>query len=228
MRTGIAFFDLDRTLIGINSATRWIRREVRQGHVTRRDAVRGAAYIAMYQMGFSRMEQVLRDAVATLTDTVEADLQQRINAFWHEEVAEHVRPGALRAIEKHRNAGDTLAVLTTSSCYLGEAAAAALGMDVVLGNRFEVVDGRFTGLPIEPLCFGVGKRVHAQRLAAEQGVDLQDCTFYTDSYSDLPALEVVGHPVVVHPDPRLARLAVRRGWVVEDWDVRLDVTKEKQ
>ncbi|MFT4976861.1 MAG: HAD superfamily hydrolase (TIGR01490 family) [Myxococcota bacterium] len=214
----IAFFDLDRTLIGINSATRWIRREVRLGHISWRQAARGGGYIVMYQAGFSRMEKVLRDAVLTLEGTLEDDLQARSATFWAEEVAAHVRPGALRAIAVHREAGDRLALLTTSSCYIGDAAAEALGLDEVLSNRFEVIDGRFTGRPIEPMCFGTGKRTYAEQLAQKYNISLDDCAFYTDSYSDLPALEVVGRPVVVHPDPRLARLARKRGWVIEDWD----------
>lgn len=215
--SAIAFFDLDRTLIGINSATRWIRREVRLGYLGWRQAARGAGYIALYQAGFSRMDNVLRDAVRTLDGDLEADLLQRSRDFWEEEVVGHIRPGARRAVEAHRSAGDRLALLTTSSCYLGDAAAEALGLEAVLSNRFEVVDGRFTGQPIEPLCFGDGKRVLAERLAAEHGVSLDDCSFYTDSYSDLPALEAVGRPVVVHPDPRLLRVARKRGWPIEDW-----------
>ena len=217
MKPSIAFFDLDRTIIGINSATWWVRRELRLGHLGWRDAMRGAVYISMYQAGFSRMEQVLRDAAATLSGSSEAALRQRSHDFWHADVFDKIRPGARVAIGEHRAAGDRLVLLTTSSSYLGEVAAEALGLDDVLCNRFEVVDGCFTGRLIEPLCFGTGKRVHAQQLAAEAGVSLQDCTFYTDSYSDLPALEVVGQPVVVHPDPRLARVARKRGWPVQDW-----------
>lgn len=217
MRPAIAFFDLDRTLIGINSATWWVRREMHLGHLGRRDAVRGAVYIAMYQAGFSRMEQVLRSAAATLAGASEEALRQRSRDFWHEDVADKVRPGALEAIREHRAAGDRLVLLTTSSSYISEAAAETLALDDVLCNRFEVVEGRFTGRLLEPLCFGDGKRIHAKQLASEAGVSLQDCTFYTDSYSDLPALEVVGRPVVVHPDPRLARVARQRGWPIRDW-----------
>ena len=111
-----------------------------------RDAVRGVAYVALYQTGFSKMENVLRDAVQTLQGDREDELIARTRAFWSEEVAAHVRPGALRALARHRAAGDRLVLLTTSSCYLGDAAAHALGLDTVLSNRFEVVDGRFTCL----------------------------------------------------------------------------------
>jgi hypothetical protein len=67
--------------------------------------------------------------------------------------------------------------------------------------------------------FGPGKRTHAERYSQEAGVPLSACAFYTDSYSDLPVLEVVGRPVAVHPDHRLRREAARRGWPVVDWGV---------
>jgi phosphoserine phosphatase len=95
---------------------------------------------------------------------------------------------------------------------------AQLGLDHSLCNRFEV-DGRglHTGRPLGALCYGHGKVAHAEAYARERGVALESCAFYTDSYTDLPVLERVGRPVAVHPDPRLARVAKRRGWRVEDW-----------
>jgi phosphoserine phosphatase len=78
-------------------------------------------------------------------------------------------------------------------------------------------DGAFTGRLVEPLCYGVGKLARARELAARVGFDLDEATFYSDSYTDLPLLEAVRTPVAVNPDPRLARLARRRGWRVERW-----------
>jgi phosphoserine phosphatase len=95
-----------------------------------------------------------------------------------------------------------------------------LGLDACVCNRFEVdAQGRYTGRAHEPLCFGPGKVVLAERYAAGCGVPLAACTFYSDSHSDLPMLEAVGSPVVVDPDPRLRRLARQRGWPIEDWGV---------
>ena len=213
----IAFFDLDRTLIATSSATGWLRREIRLGHLRRRDALRGMGWIALYQLGFSRIEPAIRDAVATLEGQREDDIRQRSLDFWREEVADTVRPGARKVLEQHRRAGDLLVLLTSNSHYIGGAAAEALDIPEVRANRFEVRDGLFTGKTIEPLCFGAGKITHAEALASSLGVSLSTCTFYTDSHSDLPLLERVGFPVVVHPDPRLARAARQRGWRTEDW-----------
>lgn len=213
----LAFFDLDRTLLSVNAGQLWVRAEVRAGYLTRWQATKAAVWIAGYHLGFSRIERVLEDAVATLAGTLESDIVARTDRFYAREVASAFRPGARPAVERHRAAGDTLALLTSTSVYLARPVLADLGIAHALCNRFEVVDGRFTGRTDGALCYGAGKLVHARALAEQLGERLEHATFYTDSMSDLPVLEKVGHPVAVHPDPRLARLARRRGWRVEDW-----------
>lgn len=214
----IAFFDLDRTLIATNSATDWMRSEMKLGNIGRCQVVRAVGWIGLYQLGFARIESALHDAATTLAGQDEALLRTRTQTFWAESIEQTIRPGAHAVLQQHRAAGDQLVLLTSSSNYLGDAAAVALKLDAVLSNRFEVRDGVFTGRLIEPLCFGAGKLIHARSTADQHGVDLADCAFYTDSYSDLPVLEAVGRPVVVHPDPRLARHASKRGWPVVRWD----------
>ena len=92
-----------------------------------------------------------------------------------------------------------------------------LQLDGVLCNRFQVRDGVHTGESEGELCFGAGKLRYAEAYARQTGVSLRDCTFYTDSYSDLPVLEQVGAPVLVNPDRRLRREARARGWRVVEW-----------
>jgi HAD superfamily hydrolase (TIGR01490 family) len=214
----LALFDLDRTLISVNAGQLWVRNELRSGRIGRWQATRAAVWIAGYHLGFSRVERVLEDAIATLEGVSEAEIDARSLAFYEQEMAGTYRPGAREAVERHRARGDTLALLTSSSIYLARPVQEALGIPHALCNRFEVVDGVFTGQPIRPLCFGPGKLDHARRLAEELGEDLANASFYTDSASDLSVLEAVAEPVAVHPDPRLARLAKKRGWRVEDWD----------
>ena len=213
----VAFFDLDRTLISVNSATGWIRREMRLGYLSKRQAMMGAWWIGKYQLGFAHMEEAISDAVATLAGEEEAVVRARTYAFWEEAIAGRIRPGARLAVDRHREQGDHLAILTSSSTYMCEVAGRAFGIEHWGCNRFEVQDGVFTGTVHQPLCFGAGKVEHARRIADDLGADLEQCAFYTDSYSDLPGLEAVGRPVVVAPDPRLQRLAKARGWEIQDW-----------
>ena len=128
------------------------------------------------------------------------------------------RPGALKALKRHRQAGDRIVLLTASSHFIAEHVARDLGLDAILCNRMEIdPGGLLTGRTVGPVCYGPGKLVHARLEAAAHGVGLEGCAFYTDSYSDVSVLEVVGRPVAVNPDPRLRRRALKRGWEIVDW-----------
>ncbi len=214
----IAFFDLDRTVLDINSGSAWVRYEREAGRIGWTQLARATVWLLRYHLGSARLDGALRLAIRSLAGQPEAELTERTLHFWQDRVQAHVRPAAREALARHRALGHRLVLLTTSSNYLSAPAGEALGLDAWLCNRFEVgPDGRFTGEPVEPLCFAEGKVTHARREAEAHGADLADCWFYSDSASDLAMLEAVGHPVVVTPDPKLRRIAVARGWPIEDW-----------
>lgn len=214
----LAFFDLDRTLLRVNAGSLWIRSEMREGRISRWQAAKAAAWIFGYHLGYSKIETVFEGAVATLANQLEAEVRDRTLAFYTREVASQYRRRAREVVEEHRAKGDIVALLSTTSIYLAGPVQADLGIPHALCNRFLVEDGRFTGQAHMPLCFAAGKLHHAQQLAAELGEDLAAATFYTDSVSDLAVLSAVGHPVAVHPDPMLARVARQRGWPIQMWD----------
>jgi len=214
----IAFFDLDKTLLAVNSASLWVSHEVRQGNITRFQAARAALWILRYHLGFGAIEDAMTVAVATLEGVREADIEARTIRWYEEEVASLYRPGAQAVLEEHRGRGDDLVLLTSSSPYLSRPVQERLKLDGILCTRFEVEGGLFTGQPVTPICYGLGKVHHAKQYAGERDVALEDCAFYTDSYSDMPMLEAVGRPVAVHPDPRLKRAAKKLRWPILDWD----------
>jgi HAD superfamily hydrolase (TIGR01490 family) len=215
---GIAFFDLDKTLISRNSATLWIRFELAAGRVTRWQALQALGYVVSYSLGAADMSDVIRRSVASLAGQPEAELRDRAHVFYEQFIRPLFRPGAHTAIDAHRTVGDRLVLLTSSSIYMSQMVCRDLNLHDYLCNRLEVdAGGRYTGRPLEPLCFGAGKVHLASRYAAERGLTLSDAAFYTDSASDVPMLEAVGRPVAVHPDPRLRRLAKRRGWQIVEW-----------
>ena len=213
--SGVAFFDLDRTLLDCNSATLWVRRQVREGHMRRLDAVRMGLMIGLYQLGMGNVDDSVNEAIRALEGQSESDIRDRTEAFWEEEVAHRFRPGAAAVLSEHRALGEPLVLLTGSSTYMSALVSEVLGMDGALCTEFEVVDGRFTGAGT--LCYGDAKRVAAEAYLSDKDISLADCAFYTDSYTDLPVMELVGRPVAVHPDPRLRRHAKREGWPVQDW-----------
>lgn len=214
----IAFFDLDKTILSVNSGALWVRREVALGYLSKRKAIRAMAWLARYHFGFASAEAMVAEAVSHLIGTSSRELKERTERFYEEEVRHTYRPGAREAIEQHRREGRKLVMLTSSSNYLAELVALELRFDGVLCNRLEVDEaGSHTGRVVGGVCFGPGKLPHARAEAERLGVPLRDSTFYTDSYSDLPVLEVVAEPVAVNPDPRLRRHAHKRGWLIVDW-----------
>lgn len=214
----IAFFDLDQTLIAVNSARMWIRREVALGHITKGQALRAGAWLVRYELGFASVEEAVGRAIAALAGTRAADIRGRTESFYVRQVRPLFRPGAMKELERARDQSDRLVLLTSSSNYMAELVKEELRLDGILCNNLEVDAGGFhTGRTVGPICFGTGKLTHARAEAATHGVALSACSFFTDSFADLSVLEQVGRAVAVNPDPRLERHAKKKGWEVVDW-----------
>jgi HAD superfamily hydrolase (TIGR01490 family) len=212
-----AFFDLDGTLLTVNSAASWVRRERRLGRVGKRQIARALLLFAAYRLSVLDIESAMAEALSTVKGVDEETLRAATNAWYREEIAPKAAPGGFDAIARHRRDGDRLVLLTSSSPYASACAVEQFGLDAALCTRFEVEGGVFTGRVVKPYCFGAGKVTLAEEYAAREGLDLRASAFYTDSYTDLPMLERVGRPFIVQPDPRLRWEARRRRWPVLDW-----------
>ena len=212
-----AFFDLDGTLLTVNSARLWIRRERRLHRVRKRDMAQAALLLGGYSLGFLDMERALKTALAPLRGRPEAEIRAETQTWWREDVRSFIAPGCRAVLEEHRRRGDLLVLLTSSSRYASEMAREEFGLDDCLFQSYEVVDGLFTGQPLLPICYAAGKVEVAEEWARAAGVDLDLSSFYSDSTTDLPMLARVGHAYAVNPDPRLWLTARRRRWPRLDW-----------
>jgi len=212
-----AFFDLDRTLVRVNTARLYVRWRVRENLLPWTDVIRSTWWGLQYKFGVLDMSAVTERALSTLEGLEEEPFRGECAEWAEREVFPHVTEHARAEVERRRDEGLELALLTTSSLYVAEPVARMLGVEHVLCTRVEVESGRFTGALAGTPCYGAGKVDHARDWASDRDVDLRKSVFYTDSVSDLPMLEEVGEPRVINPDPRLLRLARERGWPVESW-----------
>lgn len=212
-----AFFDLDGTLLTVNSGLLWMRREFRVGRIGVREVGRGLAYLLGYRFGVVDAARAFEEAGGSIRGLSEETLRGWTHEWYETSVRKHAARGSHAVVAQHREAGHLTVLLTTASMWEAERAIEHFGLDHALATRFESTDGVLTGRVVEPLCYGPGKVQLAEAFAREHGVDLDRSFFYTDSITDLPMLERVGEPRVVHPDPRLARVATRRGYVTLDW-----------
>src|SRR2546428_3097751 len=186
----------------------------RTGQARRRDVARALCCLARYKLGLLDTERALRASMAWISGRVEELVQRDCEEWYARAVRPYIYPAMAAAVETHRRAGHVPAILTSATRYLAEPVAADLGIEHLLVTQLVVRDGRFTGEAVRPVCYGAGKIYWAERFATAQGVDLGRSYFYTDSITDLPVLERVGEPRIVNPDPRLRRVAARRGWPV--------------
>lgn len=214
-----AFFDLDRTLIACNTAALFLRDLRRRGEISLSKMAQAAGWLATYHLALVDFSTVTRAVAEFLRGRSEAELAERCQRWVEDEVLPRLLPEGLRRIEKHRRDGHLLALLSTTPCYVARPIARTLGLDDFGATEFEVAGGLFTGNLVGPACYGAGKVHRAERLGLTHGLDLAGSWFYTDSFTDLPMLERVGHAVAVNPDPRLRRAARKKGWPVEDWAV---------
>jgi HAD superfamily hydrolase (TIGR01490 family) len=212
-----AFFDLDGTLLTVNSGRLWMMYERREGRLSLGQLLQGSFYLLAYRVSVLDMDRVMEKALTTVIGQEEELIRRRTEEWFEREVKQFFAPGAAQMLAEHRRQGRPLVLLTSSSPYESEAACRAFGLDDFISTRYEVREGRFTGRLQGPACYGRAKVTLSERYAGERGIDLARSYFYTDSHSDLPMLERVGFPHAVNPDRRLERIARRRGWPVVDW-----------
>lgn len=213
-----ALFDMDRTLVRKETASLYVQYQRSIGEATRKDAVRVLYWVAQYTLGVIDAPQVAARVATGFAGISEAALAARCDDWFRRYVEPHVCDLGRRAVERHRAEGDVLAIVTGASSYAARPLARRLGIPHLVTSELEVdARGTLTGRLVEPLCYGEGKLARTRRLADELGFRVEEATFYSDSFTDLPLLEAVAQPIVVNPDARLRRVANERGWRIERW-----------
>ena len=209
-----AFFDMDKTLIAENSASLYMRHRYQRGEVTGWELAKGLGAYLRYKVGVLDVRAWTKSMMLDFRGRRESELDADGRLLFDELVRATIFPDAARLIAEHHASGHVVAIVSGATRYIVQPVAEHLGVAHMLYTRLEVEDGVLTGRVHEPLCFDEGKIYWVQQFIEDEAVDLARSYFYTDSVTDLPLLELVGHPVVTNPDPILYRTAVRRRWPV--------------
>jgi len=215
-----ALFDFDGTLIAGYSALSFLREQLRRGRLAPRDVVELTAAIASFGLGRSGFSSLMVASSQFLRGIPEASYFELAETLYREQIARLVYPEARALVQAHLRRGHTVAIVSSATPYQVEPTARDLDIAHVLCTRLEVEDGVFTGGVVRPTCFGQGKVVAAEALAAEHGVDLGKSFFYSDSDDDIELLERVGRPRPLNPGRKLTAIAQRRGWPVRRFESR--------
>lgn len=212
-----AFFDLDKTVIAKSSALAFGRPFYRDGLISRRDVVKSGYAQLMFRLGGGTDEQAMartRDYMAALSKGWRVEqVQQIVAETLNDLINPYVYAEAAALIAEHQAAGRDVILVSASGDEMVRPIGALLGITDVIATRLSIVDGRYSG-EVDFYSAGPNKVVGVRALAESRGYDLEQCFAYSDSSSDLPLLEAVGHPSAVNPDRTLRRVATERSWPI--------------
>jgi HAD superfamily hydrolase (TIGR01490 family) len=168
----------------------------------------------MFKIGGADDQQIarIRDHLATLCKGWSVEqVQQIVNETLHELINPYVYAEAAALIAEHQLAGRDVVLVSASGEEMVRPIGEQLGISDIIATRMVVEDGRYSG-EVDFYAAGPNKGRAVREMAAARGYDLADSYAYSDSVSDVPMLDAVGHPTAVNPDRALRRVAVERGW----------------
>jgi HAD superfamily hydrolase (TIGR01490 family) len=209
-----AFFDLDKTIIAKSSVLAFGRPFYQGGLINRRAVLRSAYAQFMFALAGADHDQIERmraylTSMCTGWDV--AQVREIVSETLHDIIDPIVYDEAVELIGMHKAAGRDVVIVSTSGEEVVAPIGAMLGADHVVATRMVVADGRYTG-EIERYAFGPEKAAAIRQLAGERNYDLAGSYAYSDSVTDVPMLEAVGHPYAVNADRGLRKIAAERGW----------------
>ncbi|PZS26394.1 MAG: HAD-IB family hydrolase [Pseudonocardiales bacterium] len=211
-----AFFDLDKTVIAKSSVLAFGRPFYQGGLINRRAVLKSSYAQFVFHVSGADEDQMsrMRDYLTAMcTGWDVAQVREIVAETLHELIDPLIYDEAASLIEEHHAAGLDVVLVSSSGEEVVTAIGEMLGVDRVVATRMVEQDGRYTG-EIDFYAYGPHKATAVRELALAHGYDLAASYAYSDSSTDLPMLEAVGHPHAVNPDKALRRVATQRGWPI--------------
>ena len=214
----LALFDLDHTLLPIDSDQSWGQFTTTLGWTDAEEFTRkNDGFYADYQAGTLDIHDYVRFATEAFRIRPRAEAEAAHARFMQEVIWPVIRPEALALLKKHRDAGEQLLIITATNEFVTRPIAEALGVDELIAvelvrDAHGWYSGEISGVP----SLREGKVERLQQWLHQRGLDWDkvETTFYSDSSNDIPLLERVNHPVATNPDAKLKAVAIARGWPI--------------
>lgn len=211
-----AFFDLDKTILGTSSTLAFTKPLYEQGLIKRADVVQSAYRQFVFTIAGADHDQTekMRQYLSTLVAGWDVDMLQNIvKETLSEQITPTVHAEAIELIAQHKNQGHTVVIVSASGSEIVKPIADLLGADFTIATELETFNGKYTG-QIGFYAYAENKARAIKDFAQDRGYELENSFAYSDSITDLPMLEVVGHPTAVNPDNGLKEIAMDRSWPI--------------
>jgi HAD superfamily hydrolase (TIGR01490 family) len=213
----IAFFDIDDTILKINSTKVLIKIARKKRMMSTLNYLRAVCQVILYRFKLKDPLKIIHKMGNWTAGVHVEDFNKMVEEIHKKIIIASIRPEIIEEIRIHKENKAEVAILSSALSTICQPLADFLGIDHVLCSELETVDGRFTGKPVGKFCFGKEKLVRLIDFCAENNYPIDETYYYGDSIDDLPVLAKVGHPVCVTPDKRLTEIAISRGWMVHQW-----------
>lgn len=217
----LALFDLDHTLLPLDSDYQWadfLARTGRAGDPAEAQA-RNEELMERYNAGDLTAEQSAEFMLGLLARASVPELAAWHEVFMAEVIRPAIRDNAIDLVQNHMARGDLCAIVTATNDFVTAPIARAFGIPHLIATVAQMEKGRYTGRIEGVPSFQAGKILRVDEWLAGMGLkrdSFEEVYFYSDSPNDLPLLEVVSHPIATNPSPRLREVAQERGWTVLD------------
>jgi HAD superfamily hydrolase (TIGR01490 family) len=218
-KPAVAFFDMDHTIIGIDSSVSWKYFLVDHGMAPKDDRAKADYYWNLYCLGRYPVDEFVEFQYREFSGKTVDEMRILARSHFEERIRPHIYRGAQEKIREFSKEGIPTVLVTGTNRYIAEPIAEAMEITSLLPTEPELVDGKFTGGYFPPFLFKEGKITKAECYCRELGVLLAEASFFGDSVNDLEMLARVGHPVVVNPGEKLLAVAEENSWPVERWAV---------
>ncbi|GGI20402.1 MAG: HAD family hydrolase [Oxalicibacterium faecigallinarum] len=215
----LALFDLDHTLLPIDSDHEWGEFLVRKGAVDETAfRARNDAFYEQYAAGVLDPVAYLEFALGTLASFSKEELDNWQLTYMREVIEPQLLPAAHELVKKHQDAGDLVAIVTATNRFITAPIAQALGVEHLIAAEPECgPNGCPTGKLLGEPTYGPGKIAATNNWLASRGQKLEDFPrswFYSDSQNDIPLMSLVTDPVATNPNARLTAHAQAHGWPI--------------
>jgi HAD superfamily hydrolase (TIGR01490 family) len=214
----VAFFDLDKTIISINSGYILVKLAYEKGFIGKRDVSKAIFQSFLYKFSLKSTESI----IDSMGQWLKGIKEEAISALADEGVKGYllnsVYPEVFDEIAFHKNKNAETVILSSAIGQICRPIASLLGIDSVVCTEMESVDGILSGDPVLNYCFGDEKRIRLSSFCREHNFDTASAFYYADSIADLSALASVGNPVCVNPDKKLKKEAIDRDWRICNWE----------
>jgi putative phosphoserine phosphatase/1-acylglycerol-3-phosphate O-acyltransferase len=209
-----AFFDLDHTILSLNSGSQLVRNAYKKGIMSTGNLLNAIIQAYLYKYSLRDTNLIISKMGSWVKGVDPEVIKELSGEVVENHLIKNIRPEVIKEIDFHKRKNAATVILSSSVSTICEPIAGYLGFDDVICSTLEISNGFLTGAPVGKFCFEDEKRLRMLSYCENNHFDPAEAWYYADSIADIPVFEVVGHPVCVSPDNKLAKIALKKGWRV--------------